>query len=178
MKDPALKAALALFVLLGGVCAALMFRLDRPRPSATPSPAADELMLRFRKHPARAAQPAEAVQPAKAIPVPREAVEARPTMVVTPMDRQEPPPALAPDYPKAKTDRPMLMMLPLEKLAERMTHTVVDGDTLAGLAERYLGSAARAEEIYRANRDVLADPALLPIGVELKIPRERSKNGQ
>ncbi len=57
-------------------------------------------------------------------------------------------------------------------------HKIVDGDTLADLAARYLGSAARAMEIFQANRDVLADPELLPIGVELKIPAaaaEKSK---
>ena len=40
----------------------------------------------------------------------------------------------------------------------------------AALAERYLGPASRAGEIFAANRDVLFDPKLLPIGVELKIP--------
>ena len=49
-------------------------------------------------------------------------------------------------------------------------HKVADGDTLASLAERYLGDAARSEEIYRANRDVLSRPDALPIGVTLKIP--------
>jgi hypothetical protein len=39
------------------------------------------------------------------------------------------------------------------------------------LAERYLGSASRAMEIYAANRHVLAHPEILPIGAELKIPR-------
>ena len=45
---------------------------------------------------------------------------------------------------------------------------------MPALAERYLGSAARAEEIYQANRDVLRDPKLLPIGVELKLPPRAS----
>ena len=56
--------------------------------------------------------------------------------------------------------------------AEEMerTHTVVDGDTLATLAEHYLGSSARALEIYNANRFVLPSPDPLPIGVELRIP--------
>ncbi|MEN6459703.1 MAG: LysM peptidoglycan-binding domain-containing protein [Thermoguttaceae bacterium] len=49
-------------------------------------------------------------------------------------------------------------------------HRIVDGDTLTGLAERLLGSSERAKEIFAANRDVLDDPNLLPIGVELKIP--------
>jgi phage tail protein X len=50
------------------------------------------------------------------------------------------------------------------------THTVVDGDTLAALAERYLGSSGRALEIYNANRILLPSPDVLPIGVELRIP--------
>lgn len=50
------------------------------------------------------------------------------------------------------------------------THIVTDGDTLAGLAEEYLGDPQRAEEIYEANRPSLPDPDLLPIGVEIVIP--------
>jgi nucleoid-associated protein YgaU len=53
------------------------------------------------------------------------------------------------------------------------THVVVDGDSLARLAERYLDDAALDDEIYRLNRDVLASPDLLPIGVELRIPDGR-----
>lgn len=49
-------------------------------------------------------------------------------------------------------------------------HKVVDGDTLADLADRYLGSKDRASAIFEANRDVLSSPQVLPIGVELKIP--------
>lgn len=50
------------------------------------------------------------------------------------------------------------------------THKIVDGDSLPLLAERYLGSAARAGEIFACNRDVLSDPELLPIGARLRIP--------
>lgn len=50
------------------------------------------------------------------------------------------------------------------------THRVVDGDTLARLAVRFLGDANRYEEIYALNQSQLPDPNLLPIGVELKIP--------
>jgi nucleoid-associated protein YgaU len=49
-------------------------------------------------------------------------------------------------------------------------HKVADGDTLAQLAQHYLGSADRWRELYEYNRDVLADPELLPIGAELRIP--------
>jgi nucleoid-associated protein YgaU len=63
-------------------------------------------------------------------------------------------------------------MLPGAAPADQATHThkIVDGDTLPALAERYLGAASRAREIFDANRDLLLDPELLPIGVELKIP--------
>ena len=103
---------------------------------------------------------------------------ARAATVVTPSGRQEPPPPLAESYPQA--DRPassrwgtsMDMLLPAATPADETmrSHKIVDGDTLAALAQRYLGSAARAEEIFKANRDVLDDPELLPIGAELKIP--------
>jgi len=50
-------------------------------------------------------------------------------------------------------------------------HTIHDGDTLELLAQRYLGDASRAQEILEANRAVLSDPAVLPIGVRIIIPR-------
>ena len=56
-------------------------------------------------------------------------------------------------------------------------HRITDGDTLEALANRYLGSAARAGEIYEANRELLARPDLLPIGEDLKIPPRASEVG-
>ena len=50
------------------------------------------------------------------------------------------------------------------------THRIVDGDTLSGLATKYLGRADRFGEIYEANRDVLRSPDVLPLGAMLKIP--------
>ncbi len=49
-------------------------------------------------------------------------------------------------------------------------HTVEDGDTLTQLAVRYLGRADAYWRIYEANRDVLTNPDLLPIGAVLEIP--------
>ena len=46
---------------------------------------------------------------------------------------------------------------------------VRDGDTLPQLAERYLGDARRATEIFEANRDLLTSPDLLPIGALLRV---------
>jgi hypothetical protein len=52
-------------------------------------------------------------------------------------------------------------------------HVVVDGDSLAKLAGRYLDDPRRSQEIFELNRAVLSDPELLPIGVELQIPAMR-----
>lgn len=50
------------------------------------------------------------------------------------------------------------------------THVIQAGDTLSGLASRYLGSSARYREIYEANRKVLRSPDDLPDGVTIVIP--------
>ncbi len=52
-------------------------------------------------------------------------------------------------------------------------HAIADGDQLKALALRYLGSEQRWREIYDANRDLLKDPARLPVGAELRIPLRR-----
>jgi nucleoid-associated protein YgaU len=175
MTDPALKTALALCVLLAGFCAAAVFRHNRP-----PSPnlaAAEQLALRCRSEftvPAPRGRRSNRSEATEAPPAPA----TPPTTILTPSDRHEDPPPLAPEFPEAQ--RPvrsgwsgsMNMMLPIAAPgdATATTHRIVDGDTLAALAAHYLGSADRAMKIFEANRDVLRDPRLLPIGVELKLP--------
>ncbi len=56
------------------------------------------------------------------------------------------------------------------------THRVVDGDTLARLAQRYWQDASLAESLFAANRQVLASPDALPIGVVLTIPAKPAKS--
>ena len=50
------------------------------------------------------------------------------------------------------------------------THVVKSGDTLGGIARKYLGSVTPADDIYRANKDRLADPDHLSVGQVLRIP--------
>jgi hypothetical protein len=50
------------------------------------------------------------------------------------------------------------------------THVIQAGETLSGLAARYLGSSARYREIYEANRNVLRSPDDLRDGVTIVIP--------
>jgi nucleoid-associated protein YgaU len=49
-------------------------------------------------------------------------------------------------------------------------HTVAEGDTLYGLAERYYGDGEHFLDIYQANRDVLKRPDRLDVGAVLVIP--------
>jgi len=51
-------------------------------------------------------------------------------------------------------------------------HTVRDGDTLRSLAEKYLGDPQRYVEIVDANRGKIPQFTLLPIGLEIVIPRQ------
>jgi nucleoid-associated protein YgaU len=185
MIDPALKTALAVCVVLGGVCAAMLFRHDQPRLTAPDISSEETLLLRCRTKVAeRNRQPPHRSASVRGIAGQPPSTPASPMIVVKPLDRHEPPPSLAAAYPEAAGQvglgearsswgASMEMMLPVAEASAdaKRVHRVVDGDTLAGLAARYLGSAARAEEIYAANRDILNDPELLPIGAELKLPQ-------
>ena len=52
-----------------------------------------------------------------------------------------------------------------------MTYTVVSGDTLSGIAQRFYGDASAYMRIFEANRDKLNDPNLIHPGQELVIPQ-------
>jgi nucleoid-associated protein YgaU len=172
MMDPAVKTALAACVLLAGYCAATLLR-NNPPAAAPPGPAAEQLSIRGRAQAPTAAMRPRRERRTSCQPVPQDAN--RPPTVVTPSDRREAPPPLAQDYPQ--TDGPASVRSErTDRDLSARTHKVVDGDTLPALAHRYLGSASRASEIFAANHDVLHDPELLPIGVELKIPPRRAKS--
>jgi len=50
------------------------------------------------------------------------------------------------------------------------TYTVVEGDTLSGIAKRHYGEANKWRRIYEANRDVIDDPDLIYPGQNLRLP--------
>jgi nucleoid-associated protein YgaU len=57
-----------------------------------------------------------------------------------------------------------------EPAAEPVFHTVVKGDTLWNISEKTLGSGARYNEIFEANRPMLKDPDKIYPGQMLRIP--------
>jgi nucleoid-associated protein YgaU len=186
MMDPALKTAMAFCVLLAGICAALLFRRDPAHPAQAPN-TAELLSIRQRLEVLSSALPAKQAAPPAPAPqnAPSAPASSQAATVVAPSERHEAPPLPSDSYPE--TDHPassrwgvsMDMVLPAAMSADETlrSHKIVDGDTLAALADRYLGSAARANEIFNANRDVLSNPELLPIGAELKIPPRGNRPG-
>jgi nucleoid-associated protein YgaU len=79
----------------------------------------------------------------------------------------------------ARNKQPAKDVQRLRTAEETERHRIVDGDTLPKLAVAYLGDRDRYLDIFEANRDVLSDPRLLPIGAELAIPTgQRQKSNQ
>lgn len=68
--------------------------------------------------------------------------------------------AVAPDSPEELPDP-----------ADFEEYVVRYGDTLSQIAERFLGSPARFQEIFEINRDRLAAPDRLKVGKAIRIPR-------
>ena len=173
--DQRFRLITAAAVMLLGVGLALFFRHPSAETGLPISMQTDPLVLR--KQPDSRTftgkEPAAAETPRRPTPT-----------VVTPSDQPTPPPELPKSYPNSlpgnsqpastRWGTSLREMLPDPKdspASAPPTHKIIDGDSLAVLAQRYLGSASRAMEIYEANRDLLAQPEILPIGAELKIPR-------
>lgn len=60
--------------------------------------------------------------------------------------------------------------IPSSPPARSFEHLVQSGETLSGLAQRYLGDSQRYLEIYNLNRDQLSSPTRIRAGMALKIP--------
>jgi nucleoid-associated protein YgaU len=72
------------------------------------------------------------------------------------------------------TEHHARVKMPIIHLGVR-SHVVVDGDTLSNLAARYLNDRNRYQEIFAANRKILSNPDLLPIGAVLEIPAAKQQ---
>jgi nucleoid-associated protein YgaU len=180
MNDPAVKFALAICILVGGLFIAIVFRPVISMPAGTIAEMNTPLSLQHQEQLPLPTPPPE--QSLVSTSLADQQIAARPTSspsptVLLPLGPPQHGPNSPPRYPdysstnSARWGMPLDMMPTVARPADGpQVHKIVDGDTLEALAARYLGSAARAMEIFQVNRDVLADPELLPIGVELKIP--------
>ncbi len=182
--DRGVKIVLASCLLGAGIAGAMLFRHPSP-PALPPRPGTpDGLVLRQENDSQVAPPPAMDRLTARIGPATptasraHQSVPSRPDFSPTNPGEPPPPPALARSYPPLRE-----RMIPPEDAfmgpdsprtegadASVRTHKIVDGDTLADLAERYLGDADRYLEIYEANRDLLPSPGVLPIGVEIRMP--------
>jgi nucleoid-associated protein YgaU len=68
-------------------------------------------------------------------------------------------------------ERDVVLDVSVERHDVRGYHTVEPGETLASIAERFLGSAERELEIFDANRDRMNDPDQILAGQQLLIPK-------
>lgn len=128
-----------------------------------------------------AAMPPSRQPPAPPTPLPRSAIDVGPaapaldaayrsTLDIPPpplLDTQTPPP-LAVGWSAHDNQKPAFVSAAAAEAPS--TYVVRDGDDLTGIALRVYGSAGAATAIWAANRDRLADPQLLPIGMVLRMP--------
>lgn len=177
------KTLLAGVVVALGIAGALLFR----NPGPPLAPESDDAPLVLREENAGplylAEGPAGEESPRRVPPGGAAAASpsAAPLVSISPFEeRGEVPPELASRYPREPSEDSALSPLPFGEPVEPTAgdeppravrvHRIADGDDLASLAERYLGDAGRADEIHDANRHVLVDPEVLPIGIELAMP--------
>jgi len=102
----------------------------------------------------------------------------RSTLAVPPpplIDGQRPPPVAVGWTARFSREAQQRRELQLPPAA---SYRVRDGDDLTGIASRFYGTPAAASLIWQANRGLLADPAVLPIGVELVLPRPDAAGGR
>lgn len=94
----------------------------------------------------------------------------RSTLAVPPpplLDAQAPPPPALAEQPRSPAMMPGMMA---GGVAPPAAYVIRDGDDLTAISVRFYGHPAAAGAVWEANRDVIPDPALLPIGATLRMP--------
>lgn len=161
------RITIAATILLIGATGAVLARRDAA-DNARPELASDEpLILRAPVSSCPTGVPPR-IEPAGIAPQPATGRQSGPAVTVP--ATASPAVAAAPATPRMDRSWGGVTLPPARDAQRPVRHRVVDGDTLAMLAQRYLGSAERQMEIFEANRDLLASPDLLPIGAMLRIP--------
>ena len=180
------RRILGITVISVGVCAALPFRnrpsgepVDRGEAVEFPAAAAsqNELTLQLTMPSTADAAPATARQPFPNIATTRPAPQPQEVR----REELQAPPSIASAFQPLIATIPVTTFpvataeaIPATRRAQPpRRHRIGDGDTLAALAERYLGNRDQWRSIWQANNGLLTDPNILPIGQELLIPQIR-----
>lgn len=175
------RRILGVTVISAGVCAALPFRNDNANsPVGTRAAAellgseasrAGELTLQLTIPSGPSPAPTDA-RPSVVTPAVLQATTSLQSQEVVPDDLRTPPPLPSSFETFAGEVKAVLDASEPSSGDEEpeRRHRIADGDTLEAIAERYLGSRSEWRSIFSHNEGVLADPAILPIGEEIRIP--------
>jgi phage tail protein X len=175
---------LAFGVILFGLCAALPFRLPPPiAQDPTPPAAPMSLTLRRPDAPLELAPRIE-ISPAVGLGTHSFAANSPSSQNLDRASQNSdlanlvPPPALPVSFQPTNSEpprdwKPDPLSHPAPTPRPR-PYRLRDGDTLEKIAERLLGDRSRAAEIYEANRNLIPQPDLLPIGVTIILPPRKS----
>ena len=171
-------------VVLLGLCAAWPYRQPPPPPDLKPAPPAQPLQFTIRRPdvPLELAPRIE-VSPAQGLYSPTSLHDASPpppaplsAAQTYALESLAPPPTLPVSFQPAAPPshpnewRPDATARPAAQPRPPRPYRLRDGDTLEKIADRLLGDRERAAEIFAANRHVLAQPDLLPVGVTIMVP--------
>jgi nucleoid-associated protein YgaU len=166
---PRKQKLIAAGAVLGlGLAIALLFRRSEPARTATLANAETPAAAAVTPAPLAAAALSGQLSPLTPTP----AVNAGLTVHHTPASLETP----TPPIDDGSSGRPVYasVVAPTDSVTDAdpgyRIHVIHDGDTLERLAKRYLNDGSRALELFDLNRDVLDNPNLLEIGVELRIP--------
>jgi phage tail protein X len=177
-----------IFLALGVVCVglgvALPFRLPSPIVNLPPGPVAPmSLTLRRPDAPLELAprleiSPAVGLETTNSSTIPISSHDLTRPAQNSDLANLVPPPALPVSFQPTNTQspgdwrpEPVTRSTPP---ARPRPYRLRDGDTLEKIAERLLGDRSRAGEIYEANRSLISQPDLLPIGVTILLPPRQS----
>ena len=168
MNDPAVRVALTISIFMGCLFIAIVFRPILSMPAGAVADLNAPLSLRHQ----RALPPPSVGQEQAPVSMPpgEQGSSAQPSsqspIVLLPLGSSQGGPSSPPHWPaysstnSARWGMPMDMMPAAARGADGpQTHRIVDGDSLADLAARYLGSALRQARYFKPTGTCLRIPS-------------------